>query len=166
MIHGSSLTGSSWILAILHVWQFLHRPSHILSGGNIFLVSLLSLVNGQSGHRGLSGSMTLIFIKDNFYLPCLELGCQAHLCFLPRLPIEFCFWRFQSSRVCREKINWCVNNDGQHSLQKYLSQNLLLVRHNNGCSSAVQMPLQVAIEASQHKAYCTLYQNTVDSIKI
>ena len=120
MIHGSSLTGSSWILAILHVWQFLHRPSHILSGGNIFLVSLLSLVNGQSGHRGLSGSMTLIFIKDNFYLPCLELGCQAHLCFLPRLPIEFCFWRFQSSRVCREKINWCVNNDGQHSLHVVL----------------------------------------------
>ena len=162
MIHGSSLTGSSKMDIGNFVYLTVFAPPLSYS----IQWEYFSGQSAQSGHRGLSGSMTLIFIKDNFYLPCLELGCQAHLCFLPRLPIEFCFWRFQSSRVCREKINWCVNNDGQHSLQKYLSQNLLLVRHNNGCSIAVQMPLQVAIQASQHKAYCTLYQNTVDSIKI
>ena len=32
-----------------------HQPSRIISGGNNCLVSLLSLVSGQSGHPGLSG---------------------------------------------------------------------------------------------------------------
>ena len=42
MIVCSWLTDSSK-LAILHVWQFSHHPSRILSGGNICLISLVTL---------------------------------------------------------------------------------------------------------------------------
>ena len=50
-----SLIHRNWRLAISHVLQFSHHSSCILSGGNIFLVSLVSLISGQSGHPGLFG---------------------------------------------------------------------------------------------------------------
>ena len=50
-----SLVHRNWRLAISHVLQFSHQSSCILSGGNICLVSLVSLVSGQSGHPGLFG---------------------------------------------------------------------------------------------------------------
>ena len=45
MIICNWLTDRNWRLAISHVWQFLHHPSRILSGGNISLVSLVTPVS-------------------------------------------------------------------------------------------------------------------------
>ena len=73
------LTDRNWSLAILHVLQFSHHPSRILSGGNICLVGLVGLLT-------LEGLVSLVTSVCLVTLVCLvTMVCLVTLVYLVTL---------------------------------------------------------------------------------